>query len=124
MAKKERVSASGEPFWTPEERAKIKEMYPREQGYFPVFSRQSCELVPLELVEGAQGKAFHVHRDGSPAYESRWDYVHMFDPMSGLAWARRGDEAFEIDMKGEIVGGPITKKDKRWPFKFVMSAEM
>ena len=116
VPRKERVSASGEPFWTPEERVKIKEMYPHSAGYFPVFARQSCELVPIEIRGGFEEKTFHVCRDGSPAYESRWDYVDMFDPMSGLAWARRGEEAFEIDTKGQIVSGPINKKNKRWPF--------
>lgn len=112
--KKGRVSASGEPFWTQEEREKIKQMYPRSEGWFPVFSRQSCELVPVETK--TPGKALHIKRDGSPAYESRWDYVDMFEPISGLAWARRGKEAYHIDTKGNIVSGPIHESSEEWPF--------
>lgn len=115
-ARKERVSASGEPFWTQEERDEIKKMYPHAEGYFPVFARQSCELVPIEIRGGIGGKSFHIKRNGTPAYESRWDYVDMFDPMCSLAWARRGDEAFRIDTRGQVVSGPINKNSKKWPF--------
>lgn len=47
------------------------------------------------------GKEFHIHPDGQPAYENRFDYVGCFH--EGKAWARNGDEYFRIDRNGNCL---------------------
>lgn len=46
-------------------------------------------------------KEFHVHPDGTPAYEQRFDYVSFF--QGGVAEVRDGSRTFRIHPDGTPV---------------------
>jgi len=49
---------------------------------------------------GKDGKQFHVHPDGTPAYKERYDSVGPF--LGGIAWVKKDGEEFHIYPNGTI----------------------
>ena len=59
-----------------------------------------------------EGKFFHVHPDGTPAYEERYDYVENFH--EGLACVMQNEEHFHILPDGK----PAYKEKYGWITSF------
>jgi len=47
-------------------------------------------------------REFHIHPDGTPAYEERYDFVTPF--RKGVAYVYKGEECFRIRHDGTRVG--------------------
>ncbi|NBV76629.1 hypothetical protein EBR66_00455 [bacterium] len=114
------VSPTGEPWLSDEERAEIRRLYSREEGYLPVSSRFCCGILPVE--NAANKKALHIRRDGTPLYAERWEGVGMFDAKTKLAWVYLGKDAFQIDMTGKVVRGPVPAFGRGAPFTLHLEA--
>jgi hypothetical protein len=46
------------------------------------------------------GQEFHIRRDGTPAYDERFDQVGSFSEGLGLALVRKGRQRFHIRRDG------------------------